>query len=116
MNVFEFRNQIVSDYAAYIRSFININDPDISARVEEELRSGLLWPEPLIQLNPFFTSGETIDQLVQESVIHPECSTRNVMEKSMKSVGHISAEIQKAARCLRFDLTFTNPILMLDLA
>jgi ATP-dependent helicase YprA (DUF1998 family)/very-short-patch-repair endonuclease len=74
MDVFEFRNQLIRDYSHYIRSFIKIQDPDIEQRVDDELEQGLLWPEPLIQLNPFFESGETIEKLVKDGVLHRECS------------------------------------------
>lgn len=32
------------------------------------------WPEPLLQLNPTFLPGGTIDELVGKEVLHPECS------------------------------------------
>ena len=37
MNVFDTHRQIVDDYAQYIRSFINISDPEIARKVEESL-------------------------------------------------------------------------------
>ncbi len=73
MNVFEFRNQLVGDYADFIKSFINITDDRIKALADRELENGLLWPDPLIQLDPAFQPGETIDELVAEEVLHPEC-------------------------------------------
>ena len=73
MDVFRIRDQLVGDYSDYIRSFINIQDPIISKRVEEELDGGLLYPRPLIQLNPFFEPGENIEQLVKEGLLHKEC-------------------------------------------
>ena len=54
MDVFELRRNLVDSYASYIRSFIKIRDARIDAKVKEELGSGLLWPEPLIQLNLAF--------------------------------------------------------------
>ena len=54
MNVFELRNQLVNDYKTYVSSFIQIRDSRIREHVDEQLKSGLLWPEPLIQLNPAF--------------------------------------------------------------
>src|SRR5215204_5075448 len=38
------------------------------------LDEGLLWPDPLIQLNPSFEAGESIDELVDEGVLHEECA------------------------------------------
>jgi hypothetical protein len=42
MNVFEFRNRVISDYSAYIKSFISIRDKRIRQRVEADLEGGLL--------------------------------------------------------------------------
>jgi ATP-dependent helicase YprA (DUF1998 family)/very-short-patch-repair endonuclease len=73
MNVFGLRNRLVSDYGQYVRSFIHIQDERIQETVETALREGLLWPDPLIQLNPSFEPGEWIDELVEAGVLHPEC-------------------------------------------
>ena len=48
MNVFDTHRQIVDDYAQYIRSFINISDPEIARKVEASLSEGRLWPQPLL--------------------------------------------------------------------
>jgi len=34
MNIFDFRSQLIGDYASYIKSFIQIRDPQISLRYE----------------------------------------------------------------------------------
>ena len=73
MNVFQLREAIVQNYASYVRSFIQIKDDLVRERVDEEMAAGLLWPEPLIQLNPSFEPGRTIDELVQDGVLHREC-------------------------------------------
>lgn len=74
MNVFELRDKLVNDYASYTRSFIKIADKFISDKVENELNAGAFWPEPLIQLNPTFYPGGTIDELVKSGTLHKECS------------------------------------------
>ena len=74
MNVFDLRHRLVSDYAAYTRSFIKIADEDISSRVDQALSDGAFWPEPLLQLNPTFEKGGSIDDLVKGGTLHPECS------------------------------------------
>lgn len=73
MNVFELRDSLIADYSSYIESFIRIRDERIRREVESELEGGLLWPDPLIQLNPAFEPGAEIEQLVDEGVLHPEC-------------------------------------------
>ena len=59
--------------ARYVRSFINIKDEKVQSKVEQELAAGVLWPEPLIQINPSFEPGESIDTLVDHGILHPEC-------------------------------------------
>ena len=73
MNIFNLRNRITEDYSDYVRSFLHILDDDIRQKVDQELESGLLWPEPLIQLNPSFEPAESIDELVVQGVLHEEC-------------------------------------------
>src|SRR5438132_10870570 len=90
MNVFELRHRVVDDYSSYVRSFIRVLDPTIAGAVDSELNGGILWPEPLIQLNPSFEPGEYIDQLVKEKLLEPECSQifrRDKDKPDFKGVG-----------------------------
>ena len=73
MDVFALRNQLLTDYAAYIESFIHISDERIRQRVDQELHEGLLWPDPLLQLNPSFAPGPWIDDLVAKGTLHSQC-------------------------------------------
>ena len=59
MDVFDLRRRLVSDYESYTRSFIKIQDERINEFVDEKLREGAFWPEPLLQLNPTFQPGGT---------------------------------------------------------
>ncbi|MBU1106387.1 MAG: DEAD/DEAH box helicase [Candidatus Riflebacteria bacterium] len=74
MDVFDLRNRLVDDYKNYTRSFIKIRDKRVEERVDQDLNDGAFWPEPLLQLNPTFFSGGTIDDLVKKGKLHPECS------------------------------------------
>ncbi len=73
MNVFELRDRLIHDFASYVSSFIQIRDPRIAEHVDRSLADGLLWPEPLIQLNPSFEPGDWIDELAGQAVLHEEC-------------------------------------------
>lgn len=73
VDIFDFRDRVVSDYADYTRSFLNVREPRLKDFVNAQLDAGVLWPEPLVQLNPAFEPGESIDQLAAEGVLHPEC-------------------------------------------
>lgn len=74
MNVFDLRDRLVADYKSYTESFIKIADARISAKVNSELNAGAFWPEPLLQLNPTFLPGGTIDELVAQGTLHAECA------------------------------------------
>jgi ATP-dependent helicase YprA (DUF1998 family) len=87
MDPFRLRSNLISAYSSYIRSFIRIQDERIGQHVEENLESGLLWPEPLIQMNPSFEPGEWIDELVETGLLHGECTKIFRSKPSMKSMG-----------------------------
>lgn len=72
MDVLALRDDVVDSYSVHVRSFLTIADKRIKAFVEERLDAGHLWPDPLIQLNPSFPAGATIDALVADGVLHPE--------------------------------------------
>ena len=74
MNVFDLRSKLVDDYSTYIKGFLKFRDARISQHVTDELAAGRLWPKPLIQLNPCFLPGASIDELVADNVLHDECS------------------------------------------
>lgn len=87
MDVFRLRDSLISDYGSYVRSFISIQDERTRKTVEHALNGGLLWPEPLIQLNPSFEPGESIDELVDGGVLHPECRRIFRLKKNEGSPG-----------------------------
>ncbi|MBN8595971.1 MAG: DEAD/DEAH box helicase [Anaerolineae bacterium] len=74
MDVFALQNQLIRDYSTYASSFIQIRDQRIYETVRQNLHDGVFWPDPLIQLNPSFASGGTIQELVSEGLLHPECN------------------------------------------
>ena len=74
MDVFNLRNCLVEEYGSYVGSFIRIKDSRTEGVVRASLDEGLLWPDPLIQLNPSFEPGETVDELVAAGALHEECS------------------------------------------
>jgi ATP-dependent helicase YprA (DUF1998 family) len=74
MDVFDLHRHVVSDYSDYTKSFVRIADRRVAQRVDEEMDQGLLWPEPLLQLNPAFEPGRSIDDLVREDVLHADCA------------------------------------------
>ncbi len=73
MNVFDFRDKIISDYDQYIESFVNISDSGVEEYVRSAFDSGSFWPDPLIQLNPAYEAGESIEKFVTDGVLNEKC-------------------------------------------
>lgn len=70
MNVFDIHSGIVSDYASYIGSFINIADDAIASAVKSALAEGKLWPQPLLQFNPSYEMAGGINEIVRSGTVH----------------------------------------------
>jgi superfamily II DNA/RNA helicase/very-short-patch-repair endonuclease len=71
-NIFDLHKDILGDYKLYIDSFINIADEKILATVRKDFDSGNLYPEPLVQFNPSFESGGSVEDLVNDGVLVKE--------------------------------------------
>jgi len=82
MDVFDLRQRLVDDYQSYTRSFIKIRDPRIREHVDHALGAGAFWPEPLLQLNPTFLPGGTIDDLTGQGTLNQECARIFRIDKS----------------------------------
>lgn len=73
MDVFRLRQRLIQEYGSFVESFIRIRNERIKDLVDREIREGLLWPDALLQLNPSFESGGTVESLVHGGILHPEC-------------------------------------------
>jgi ATP-dependent helicase YprA (DUF1998 family) len=73
MDVFDLRNHVIDEYADYVRSFVSIRNDRIAKKVAQEVHSGFLWPDALIQLNPSFEPGLPQRELIERGDLHPEC-------------------------------------------
>jgi hypothetical protein len=73
MNVFDVRKRLVDDYRQYVQSFVEVADLRIAEDVASHFGKGELWPEPLLQLNPSFEAGRSVDELADEGVLHQSC-------------------------------------------
>ncbi|MCI0720513.1 MAG: DEAD/DEAH box helicase, partial [Acidobacteria bacterium] len=69
MDVFALRDRVVDDYKRYIESFVRIRDKGIDQFVRQQFESGALWPDPILQLNPAYEPGPTLDELASRGVI-----------------------------------------------
>lgn len=73
-NVFEFRDQLIAEYASFSRSFTRFRAQDIARAVEIEYGKGRFWPEPLIQINPNYQRAKSVEEIASEGLLHPTCA------------------------------------------
>jgi ATP-dependent helicase YprA (DUF1998 family) len=92
MNIFNFRDELIDDYAEYIASFINVRDKRIRDYIDEKLKAGVLWPQPLIQLNPSFEPGAFVKDLVREGVLHQGCA--EIFRRGKKETGGAGLDLR----------------------
>ena len=74
-NVFDFRKELIGEYAKFSTSFAKPSADDIAARLKEEYGSGRYWREPLIQINPNYEKDKTVDELAAAGVLTAECAS-----------------------------------------
>ena len=102
----QIRNQIIQDYASFVRSFLKVREPHLREFVDEKLDQGILWPDPLIQLNPDYKAGCDIARLVNERILDPLCSQLFVRNGSPINLhAHQEIAIRKALTGKNFVLT-----------
>lgn len=88
MDVFQFRQNIVTEYEQFTRSFTRIRADDIRDYVDEQYASQKYWPEPLIQINPNFKSGGTVEEFVAAGQLSVQCADIFRFGKSPSSTGN----------------------------
>ncbi|KWX10185.1 DEAD/DEAH box helicase, partial [Carbonactinospora thermoautotrophica] len=74
MDVFEVHERLVSDYAEFTASLVAVRDARIAEHLADEWRRRTRWPDPWLSLNPRFATGGSVEELVAEGLLHPECA------------------------------------------
>ncbi len=75
MDAFQTRENVVSNYREYLSSFLSIADERIKSEVANSFESNGFIPEPLIQFNPSFQKGESLQDLVNSGEINQNVLT-----------------------------------------
>ncbi len=75
LDIFKLQEEIIQDYRLYIDSFLKIDDPKVENFVRQELDRGHLWPDPLLQINPYYKEGSDVTELISEGILHPDCKS-----------------------------------------
>jgi len=101
-DVFNIHSNIMEDYKNFVHSFINIRDETIKQEVNKGIKAGRFWPEPLISFNPSFEKGQTLQELCDEGILHPEMKE---ILKDYSLYKHQSEAIKTGSKGLDFVVT-----------
>lgn len=71
MDVFDLRQQIVQDYANFARSFTRARAVDLKSQIDTIYAKDQFWPEPLLQIAPYYERGASVDELSASGEITP---------------------------------------------
>lgn len=99
MNIFEFRDQLISSYAEFSQSFTKIAAKDIQNGVTLECKNQKrYWPEPLLQINPCYETRNTVQEYVDAGVLDRDCAQIfRFGDQSLTLFRHQEQAIQMAA-------------------
>lgn len=94
MDVFSFHERLIRDYADYVSSFHRVRDEDLRSTVDNAIEGGHPWPDPLVQLNPAFEAGGTVnDRVLDERKLVN--GTRRVLSHRRKYLPQPAAEAER---------------------
>ncbi|QBI18883.1 DEAD/DEAH box helicase [Egibacter rhizosphaerae] len=82
LDAFALRDEVVREYRSYVEGFINIADERVRDVVEEALSSERLWPDPWVQINPKFSPGASVADLVADGTLDEACEQLFARETS----------------------------------
>ena len=70
MDAFKTHSKVIDNYKDYLNSFLSISDDRIKSEVDKIIMGEGLIPEPLIQFNPSFQKGDTLNSLIEQNLIN----------------------------------------------
>jgi hypothetical protein len=74
LDIGQLRDRVVQEYGDYVKSFVKVRDDRIAAFVDESLDEGVLWPDPLLQLNPAYQPGPSVEELAARGEVAPDAA------------------------------------------
>ena len=75
MNILSLYESLKDSYKSYLSSFVSIKDKRIEEKVNDAISHETLWPDALIQFNPNYEKGLSIQQMIDKGLpIHPDLS------------------------------------------
>jgi hypothetical protein len=98
MDAFRIHTALIDDYRRFTEGFVDIRDQRIRASVEQQSAQGAQWPDPWLSLNPSFTPGGSVDDLVRDGLLHPKAYPLEVSCSLTELLAQIAALATYALR------------------
>src|SRR5436190_87036 len=70
MDAFITHDSITTNYRNYLNSFLSIADERIQEEVKKSFEGNGFIPEPLVQFNPAYQTGESLNELVKQKLVN----------------------------------------------
>ncbi|ANE50643.1 DEAD/DEAH box helicase [Flavisolibacter tropicus] len=86
MDAFVTHNHIVSNYRNYLKSFLSIDDERIKEEVNKAFESDGFIPEPLVQFNPAYETGESLSELNVHSNLSKAFGSYNLYKHQVEAL------------------------------
>src|SRR5277367_634380 len=74
MDVFALDDHLLAQYTGFARSFTRIRSAELQGEVNRLYAGRRFWPEPLLQLNPHYEGGGSIQSLVGANGLVEDCA------------------------------------------
>lgn len=74
MDVFSLNGDLLDQYKKFARSFTRIRSSEIQQKVDALYAGQRFWPEPLLQLNPHYEGGGSVQGLVGPKGLIADCA------------------------------------------
>ena len=75
MDVFKLDQQVISQYRDFSRSFTKIRSPELSSKVDALYDEKRFWPDPLLQINPHYANGGSVQDKINQGVLDQVCAS-----------------------------------------
>ena len=86
MDAFKTHEQVISNYRSYLSSFLNIADERIKEEVKRAFDSDGFIPEPLIQFNPSFEKGNSLNDLPVNAALSKAFGAYNLYKHQYEAI------------------------------
>ena len=74
MDVFSLNGNLLDQYKKFARSFTRIRSSELQQKVDDLYAGQRFWPEPLLQLNPHYEGGGSVQGLVGPKGLTADCA------------------------------------------